>query len=84
MDDFHVPNLEAYCRRIGYLILSRSGLDGTRRNLLNLELTMRRPGVPATKLPIQSQEQLLEVLTQEFLIPAEAVPDSLFEVAKTF
>jgi N-hydroxyarylamine O-acetyltransferase len=66
------------------LILSRSGLDGTRRTLLNREMTIRRPGIPATKHSIESQQELVDVMTQEFLIPVEAIPNGLYEMVRRF
>lgn len=66
------------------LILSRSGLDGTRRSLLNRELTVRRPNTPAAKTTIESQGSLQQVLVEEFLLPREAVPSTLYDQVKGF
>ncbi len=66
------------------LILARAGLDGVRRSLLNLELTLQKPGAEAQRIPITSQTEMKEILAGEFLIPRADIAPDLFEKVRLF
>lgn len=61
------------------LIVARTGLDGSRRSLLNREFTLRQPNAPASKSEITNHRELLALLATEFdlVLPTDTRFDTL-------